>query len=75
MTTNYTRCPQCGHQLKAHQGHQKTFNELSPVEQQRSIQAMTINLKRAIYRYHRNTRTSLESVLLKTIRILAKEDK
>lgn len=71
MPVNYARCPHCNRRLPAHQGHKKTFNDLSPVEQQRSIQAMTINLKRAINNHSRNSGTYSETIL-KAIRTLVK---
>ena len=66
--TNYSNCPNCGIKLSSHKGHTKTFNQLTSIEQRRSIQAMTINLKRAI-RKHSNNVNYPENIL-KSIRIL-----
>jgi len=47
---NYNICPICHNKLPAHKGHTKSFDQLKPIQQDRSIRMMAINLKRAILR-------------------------
>jgi PHP family Zn ribbon phosphoesterase len=68
----YNKCPKCGKTIKAHQGNRKTFRELTKVEQDRSVRAMTINLRRAIKAMVGINQQELNRKLLQTIRVLVK---
>ena len=59
---NYNVCPKCLRTIPAHKGHTKSFDQLTPAQQERSIRMMAINLRKAILRVPRKEQKLLLAI-------------